>query len=226
MKILLVEDEKYIAEAIAALLKKNKYSVDIANDGEDGLNCALDGIYDIIVLDIILPKMDGVTVLRELRTAGIQSPVLMLTSKDKVQDKINGLDAGADDYLVKPVDFNELLARLRALGRRHAELLPDGILQYAGLEYNPHTLIVAVDTGNAKLTPKEGQILELLIKNKDIAISKDTIIEKLWGFETEAEDSHVEIHMSNLRKKLQTLAASCVIETIRGVGYVLRFNKP
>jgi DNA-binding response OmpR family regulator len=221
MKILIVEDETYIAEAVEQILKKEHYSVDLAFDGEYGLDCGLSGIYDIIILDVMLPKLDGIRVLRELRREGIKSPVLMLTAKGQIEDKVQGLDAGADDYLVKPFHAEELLARLRALGRRQDELLPDGILQYGDVELNPHTLFLSCNGAEHKLTPKEGQILELLIKNRELAISKETMIEKLWGFDADADDSHVEIHMSNLRKKLKAIGATCAIVTVRSVGYVL-----
>jgi DNA-binding response OmpR family regulator len=222
MKVLLVEDEKYIAEAVEQVLKKNHYSVDLAFDGEFGLDCALTGIYDIIVLDIMLPKMNGLQVLRTLRKEGIKSPVLMLTAKGQVEDRVHGLDAGADDYLVKPFHTTELLARLRALGRRQDELLPEGILEYGDIRLNPLSLILTCHDTTSKLTPKEGQILELLMRNKEMPISKDIIIEKLWGYDTDAEDSHVEIHMSNLRKKLKQIDAQATIETIRSIGYVLK----
>ncbi|MDR0821427.1 MAG: response regulator transcription factor [Oscillospiraceae bacterium] len=222
MKILLVEDERYIAEAVEQVLKKNNYSVDLAFDGEYGLDCALSGIYDIVVLDIMLPKKDGVAVLREMRKSGVKTPVLLLTAKSRIEDKVTGLDAGADDYLAKPFHYDELLARLRALGRRQEELFPDGILAFKGIELNPNTLMLTSAKGDTKLTPKESQILELLIRSKEMTISKETIIEKLWGYETDAEDSHVEIHMSNLRKKLKQVNADCSVYTIRNVGYVLK----
>jgi DNA-binding response OmpR family regulator len=225
MKVLIVEDEKYIAEAIEQILKKNRYSVDLALDGEYGLDSALSGVYDIIILDIMLPKLDGLQVLRALRKEGVKTPVLLLTAKSQIEDKVAGLDAGADDYLPKPFHTDELLARLRALGRRQGDLLPDGVLQYEDIALNPGTLMLSCRGAEHKLTPKEGQILELLMRNKELAISKETIIEKLWGYDSDAEDSHVEIHMSNLRKKLHRAHSLCAIETIRSVGYVLKTAK-
>jgi two-component system response regulator ArlR len=225
MKILMVEDQKYMAEAIAAVLKKNNYSVDLAYDGEYGLYCGLSGIYDIIILDIMLPKMDGISILKELRKNNIATPVILLTAKGETDDKVRGLDSGADDYLPKPFKTEELLARLRALGRRKSELYNNSILQYGNIELNPHTLTLTCQDRSFNLTLKECQLLELLIGNKNNIISKDSIIEKLWGFDTEAEDNHVEVYISFLRKKLFHMKSNIYIQTVRGAGYVLKMAK-
>ena len=219
MKILIVEDEIMIAEAVAHVLKKNNYSVDTAADGESGLDFALSGIYDIIILDIMLPKKDGFSVLRSLRDAKIPVPVIMLTAKNQTQDKIKGLDSGAD------FEMDELLARLRALSRRKGELAYDGILQYGDITLNPHQLLLSSKDKETKLTPKEAQALELLIANKYITVSKDTMIEKLWGYESDAEDNHVEIHISLLRKKLKQINSTLTIKAIRGLGYILNYPR-
>lgn len=225
MRILMVEDEKYMAEAIEQVLKKNNYSIDLAFDGEYGLDCGLSGIYDIIILDIMLPKMDGIGVLKELRKNGIEAPVILLTAKGQTEDKVIGLDSGADDYLAKPFKTEELMARLRALSRRKNELIKDNILQYADIELNPLTLNLSCGSKEFKLTLKECQLLELLIKRKDIIISKDSIIEKLWGYETCAEDNNVEVYISFLRKKLNRIKSQVIIQTVRGAGYVLNTAK-
>jgi len=225
MRILMVEDEKYMAEAVVEVLKKNHYSVDLAYDGEYGLDCGFSNIYDIIILDIMLPKMDGIKVLKELRKNGIETPVILLTARGATEDKVRGLDSGADDYLAKPFHTDELLARLRALGRRKTELLNDGILKYGDIELNPLTLMLACGNKEIKLTLKESQSLELLINRNSMIISKTIIIEKLWGYDTDAEDNRVEIHISLLRKKLNNLESDVSILTIRGVGYVLKFVK-
>lgn len=225
MRILMVEDEKYMAEAIEQVLKKNNYSIDLAFDGEYGLDCGLSGIYDIIILDIMLPKIDGIGVLKELRKNGIEAPVILLTAKGQTEDKVIGLDSGADDYLAKPFKTEELMARLRALSRRKNELIKDNILQYADIELNPLTLNLSCDSKEFKLTLKECQLLELLIKRKDIIISKDSIIEKLWGYETCAEDNNVEVYISFLRKKLNRIKSQVIIQTVRGAGYVLSTTK-
>ena len=225
MRILMVEDEKYMAEAVAQVLKKNNYSVDLAYNGEDGLDCGLSGIYDIIILDIMLPKMDGMSILKELRKNGIETPVILLTARGETEDKVRGLDSGADDYLAKPFHTDELLARLRALGRRKTELINDGILKYGDIKLNPHTLQIKCGSKEIVLTLKESQLLELLIKRNGMIVSKDTIIEKLWGYDTDAEYNRVEIHVSLLRKKLAQLDSGVSIHTIRGAGYVLKTVK-
>jgi len=221
----MVEDEKYMAEAIAQVLKKNHYSVDLAYDGEYGLDCGNSNIYDIIILDIMLPKMDGISVLKELRRNGIETPVILLTARGETEDKVRGLDSGADDYLAKPFHTDELLARLRALGRRKTELINDGKLKYGDIELNPLTLLLGCGNKEIILTLKESQLLELLIKRNSTIISKEIIIEKLWGFDTSAEDNHVETYISLLRKKLTHLESDVFIRTIRGAGYVLQTLK-
>lgn len=225
MKILMVEDEKYIAEAVEQVLKKNHYSVDLAFDGEYGLYCGLSGIYDIIILDIMLPKMDGIDVLKQLREEDIETPVLLLTAKGQTADKVKGLDSGADDYLAKPFDTDELLARLRALGRRKSELSIEGILKFADIELNPHTLILSSDNKESKLTLKESGLLEILILRKNMITSKEMIIEKLWGYDSDAVDNHVENHISLLRKKLCGISSKTLISTVRGAGYILKAEK-
>ncbi|QDX95429.1 DNA-binding response regulator [Brevibacillus laterosporus] len=222
MRILMVEDEKFMAEAIEQVLKKNHYSVDLAFNGEDGLDCGLSGIYDIILLDIMLPKMNGITVLKELRKNGIDTPVILVTAKGETSDKVTGLDSGADDYLAKPFPTEELLARLRALGRRKSELICDNVLKYGDIELNPHILTLRCRKSEFKLTLKECQLLELLIQRQSVIISKDSIIEKIWGYETDAEDNHVEVYISFLRKKLSSLKSCVSIQTMRGAGYCLK----
>lgn len=221
MRILLVEDERHMAEAIAQVLKKNNYSVDLAYDGEYGLDCALSGIYDAIVLDIMLPKLDGISVLKELRNNGSVVPVILLTAKGEIEDKVQGLDSGADDYLAKPFQMEELLARLRALGRRKGELSHNNILRFEDIEFNPLTLDLSCRDKTFHLTLKESQLLELLLRHKRMVLPTSTIIEKLWGFETETEDSHVQVYVSFLRKKLTQLNSAVNIKSIRGAGYVL-----
>ena len=225
MRILYVEDEKHIAEAVAQVLKKNNYTADLAHDGEYGLDCALSGIYDIIILDVMLPKMSGLEILKEIRREGITAPVILLTARGETGDKVIGLDSGADDYLAKPFDHEELLARLRALSRRKGELAHDGLLSFGDVTLNPNTLDVTCGAKAYRLTLKESQILELLMTNRGAAVSKNSIIEKLWGFDSEAEDNHVEVYMSFLRKKLQSSDSSVVIKTVRGLGYILKMGE-
>jgi DNA-binding response OmpR family regulator len=222
MKLLLVEDETYIAQALAHFLKTNHYCVDLALDGEAGLNYALDNAYDVIILDIMLPKMDGLTVLQELRSQNIFTPVILLTAYGDIQDKVKGLEMGADDYLAKPFDSSELLARLRALTRRQEVILPEGLMTFADLTLNPQTLTLTCRQHSQQLTPKEELIAELLFRRHDTIVSKDLIIEKLWGYDADVIDNHVEIHMSNLRKKINQLHSHCLIVNIRNLGYLLK----
>lgn len=225
MRILLIEDEKYMAEAVVQVLRKNNYTADLAHDGEYGLDCALSAIYDIIILDIMLPKMNGLDVLKAMRREKIATPVILLTAKGETEDKVIGLDSGADDYLPKPFKTEELLARLRALGRRKGEIVQEGVLSYGDLELNPNTLDVYCGNKTYKLTLKESQLLELLMNMKGMVISKNAIIEKLWGFDGEAEDNHVEVYISFLRKKLAALGSTNTIQTTRGLGYMLKMVK-
>ena len=221
MKILIVEDESDLAEAIKAVLQKNSFSVDLVFEGEYGLDCALSGVYDIIVLDIMLPKMDGLRVLREIRNAGINTPVLMLTARGDIRDKVLGLDGGADDYLPKPFHMDELLARLRALGRRRADAQIGGVFQIGGLDFDPHALSLRSGGTEVGLTLKESQLLELLLSRKGAYVSKDAIIEKLWSYDADVDDSHVESQVSLLRKKLASAGGALSVRTSRRVGYRL-----
>ena len=222
MRVLLVEDEKYIARAVAEVLKKNHYTVDLAHDGEFGLDCALSGIYDIIILDIMLPKIDGFSILKEVRRKGIVTPIILLTARGEIKDKVQGLDLGADDYLAKPFHTDELLARLRALGRRNTVLAFNGNLNFGDISLSPHTLLLSKNGKEVKLKLKEAQLMELLIKNKNMIVSKESIIEKIWGYDEDVTDNHVEVYISMLRKKLSQLSSGCVIQTIRGISYVLK----
>lgn len=221
MRVLMVEDEKYTARAVAEILKKNHYTTDLVHNGEDGLYYALSGIYDIIILDIMLPKKDGLTILKEIRAAKIDAPVILLTAKGQIEDKVKGLDLGADDYLPKPYHTDELLARLRALSRRKPEFHEDGILSFGDMELSPHELMLSCDKNKAKLKLKEAQILELLITNKNQILSKNVIIERVWGYDTEAEDNHVETHISRLRRAICEIGSQVEIRAVRGAGYAL-----
>ena len=225
MKVLYVEDEIYMARAVAQVLKKNNYSVDLAQDGESGLDLAASGMYDIVILDIMLPKLDGISVLQEMRNHGISTPVILLTAKGEIEDKVKGLDSGADDYLAKPFQTDELMARLRALGRRKELIVTNDTLVYGDIELNYNALDLFGNDQTFHLTLKESQLLELLIINKGHAISTDMIIEKLWGWDSEAEDSHVQVQVAFLRKKLSLLSKSVKIKTIRGVGYMLAIDE-
>ncbi|NMD41885.1 MAG: response regulator transcription factor [Firmicutes bacterium] len=221
MRVLYVEDEKHMALAVAQVLKKSNYSVDLAHDGEEGLDLALSGLYDIIILDIMLPKLDGIAVLSRMRQEGIETPVILLTAKGETEEKVRGLDSGADDYLAKPFQIEELLARLRALGRRKGYLAQGSMLGYADIELNYNTLDLYGNGQTFHLTLKESQLLELLITHQGQAVTNSIIIEKLWGWDSEAGDSHVQVQVAFLRKKLRLLTSRVKIKTIYGVGYMI-----
>ena len=222
MRILVVEDETHLAEALSHILKKNNYSVDVAFDGEEGLDNALSGIYDVIVLDIMLPKMDGITVLKQIRREGFDTPVILLTAKSEISDKVLGLDSGADDYLAKPFNTEELLARIRALGRRRGEITANtSTLSFGDISLNTSSLKLSCGAQEISITLKECELLEYLILHKEMVCSKEQIIEKLWGFDSEAEANHVEVYVSFLRKKLAFVNSKVAINTVRGVGYSL-----
>lgn len=220
MTILLVEDEDRLAAALIELFHAEKYLADHADNGEDGLYAALQKDYDVIVLDVMLPKMDGFAVIHALRRAGKKTPVLMLTARDEIRDKIEGLDQGADDYMTKPFVPEELLARVRALSRRQGEVLLDE------LRFGDLCLSLATNELNAKgqsvrLAYKEAELLKLLIANKGVILSKETILRKLWGDESDAVENNVEAYVSFLRKKLGFLQSSVRIQAIRRRGYLL-----
>ena len=220
MRILIVEDEKYLAEALSQLLTQQNYSVDTFNDGEEGLDNALTGIYDAIVLDVMLPGINGFDIVKTLREEKISTPVILLTAKSDVKDRIHGLDCGADDYLPKPFDTGELLARLRALTRRGNEVVVNNNeLKIGDITLDTSSMQLGSPQREIALTKKEFELLEYLIINKSMVISKEQIIEKLWGFDSEAEGNYVEVYISFLRKKLAFVSKDVTISTIRGIGY-------
>lgn len=220
MRVLVVEDEKGLSEALRAILDKNGYVTDAAYDGTDGLDFALSGIYDLILLDIMLPKLSGLGVLKELRHKGVSVPVLLLTAKSEVEDKIKGLDTGADDYLTKPFDTGELLARVRALTRRKGDIVNDE-LRYADISLKRSTQELIKGTASIRLGFKEFQLLEILILNKNQIVLKDTLCEKVWGPEDSSEYNNVEVYISFLRKKLSRLHSGAAIKSARNLGYTM-----
>lgn len=223
MRVLIIEDEFALADALKATLERENYTVDIASDGENGLDQALTGIYDIILLDVMLPKMNGFQVLEELRGNGISSHVVMLTAKSELDDKVKGLDRGADDYMTKPFQTRELLARLRAVSRRKGELTEDRNLDFDDISLDiKKTELSNKKTGaSVKLGAKEFQLLEYLLRNASVILTREQIAEKIWGFDSEAEYNNVEVYISFLRKKIHFIGANCRIKSVRGVGYIM-----
>lgn len=221
MKILLVEDEKHLAEGLVHILKKEKYYVDNAYDGETGFEMASSGIYDVIVLDLMLPKMDGIEVLKALRKAGTATPVLILSARREPLDRIKGLDLGADDYLGKPFVTDELLARIRALIRRKTDSINENIVTYGDISLNISSYELSKGDKNVKISLKECEIMKYLISRPKFVVSKDEIIINVWGYDSDAEYNNIEVYISFLRKKLQFIGAETEIITVRGVGYRL-----
>lgn len=221
MRVLLVEDEEGLSQALVEIFKKNRISIDAVLDGKEGLKYAESGIYDVLVLDIMLPGIDGISILKTLRENHNNVPVIFLTAKDDVTDKITGLDAGADDYLTKPFSSDELLARVRALSRRKGELKEDSVT-FGDLTLNKKNCELQSSTGEAiKLSLKEYQILDLLFENPHQIITKEQLIEKIWGDDSNAEYNNVEVYISFIRKKIENLKVGIRIRTARGIGYSL-----
>lgn len=220
MRILIVEDEVRLAEAIEQIMKSQKYITDIAHNGEDGLHYALNGSYDIIILDVMLPKLSGFEIVKELRDKKYTTPILMLTAKDEINDKVLGLDQGADDYMTKPFYQDELLARVRALSRRKGELILNQI-NFEDLMLNLSANTLNCNEKSVHLSFKEFEIMRILILSKTFITPKEDLIIKVWGMDSDAEDNNVEVYISFLRKKLFFLNSCVSIETIRKVGYKL-----
>lgn len=221
MKLLLVEDEKQLSEALQQILIKNKYSVDAVYSGDEGLDYALSDVYDVIILDIMLPKLNGIEILKMIRKRKISTPVILLTAKGSVEDRILGLDSGADDYLPKPFSPDELLARLRALTRRNGDFINENILEFSDIKLNLSTYDMEVNDNSITLTQKEFEILKYFMQRPELVVSKDDLITKLWGFDSDIEHNNIEVYISFLRKKLAYVESNVKITTIRRVGYRL-----
>lgn len=221
MRILLIEDDKWLVNALVFQLKKENYAVDAALDGEFGCELALLNDYDMILLDRMLPKMDGVSVLRKIRAAGKNCPVLFITARDAIEDRISGLDAGADDYLVKPFDKNEMLARIRALCRRPADYRETEAISLDGLTLNPRSGTLAYVDRSIDLTPHETHLLELLMSHNGQVLPRDTILDRVWGPLGCVEPGNIDSYIHFLRKKINGLDAPFIIKTYRGLGYRL-----
>lgn len=225
MRLLLVEDEKRMAQALCEILRLEKYEVDHVADGVSGLDAVESDIYDIIILDVMLPGLDGFEIVKRARQKGIRTPILMLTAKSELDDKIIGLDSGADDYLTKPFIAKELLARLRALARRNINT-PDGTLTFGdiALDTGTSTLSCSSNGQSVRLSEKEYHILEYLIANQGRILTREQLAVKIWGIESDAEYNNVEVYMSFTRKKLAFVGAETEIKAVRGIGYELRCN--
>lgn len=225
MRLLLAEDEKELSNALVAVLKHNNYSVDAVYNGLDAYDYIIGAEYDGVILDIMMPGLDGLTVLERIRGKGIQTPVLLLTARSQVEDRITGLDTGADDYLTKPFAMGELLARIRAMTRRRTEYAPN-TLKAGNVTLDRERFVISTpDGGETKLGNKEFQVLEMLMLNRNILISAEKLMEKIWGFDADAEISVVWVYISYIRKKLAAVGADVEIKASRGVGYKLEVKE-
>lgn len=220
MKLLLAEDEKELSKALVTILKHNNYSVDAVYDGQEALDYILEEEYDGIILDVMMPRVDGLAVVKRLREAGYNTPVMLLTAKSEIDDRVEGLDAGADDYLTKPFATSELLARIRAMTRRRQEQVTTS-LEFGNISLSPVTYELSAEGGSIRLANKEYQMMEMLISNHSKLISTERFMEKIWGYDSEAEINVVWVYISYLRKKLNEIDANVVIKATRGVGYSL-----
>ena len=220
MRLLVVEDEKRLADTLADILQENKYLVDVCYDGEAGLDNAMSGIYDAIIMDIMMPKMNGFDVVRAMRREGNSTPVLLLTARTEVSDKVTGLDCGADYYLTKPFEIEELLACIRALLRRQSEVVSEE-LSFGNMKLNLNTCTISCGERSTRLSAKEFELLRILMTNKENIVSKENLLLKVWGYESDAEDNLVEVYISFLRKKLDFIKAGVRINVVRRVGYHL-----
>ena len=220
MRLLLAEDEEALSKAMVTILKHNNYAVDAVYDGQQALDYLECGIYDGLILDLMMPKVDGITVLKTIRQKGNKIPVLILTAKSEVDDKVFGLDCGADDYLTKPFVTKELLARIRAMTRRQSDL-QDNALVYGDLRLDRTSFELISKKGKLLLTAKEFQIMEMFMMNPKCILSAEQLMDRVWGLESETEISVVWTYISYLRKKLKTLDSSVTIKAVRNVGYTL-----
>lgn len=221
MRILLAEDEVSLSKALKVILERNNYSVDQVYDGEEALSFLSADNYDCLILDLMMPKVDGITVLKTMRKEGNMLPVIILTAKSEVDDKVLGLDSGANDYLTKPFNSRELLARIRAITRSKENNEGDSILKMGNTVLMRDTFILKTESGETRLQSKEFQILEILMQNKNKLISTERLMEKIWGFDSEAEINVVWVYISNLRKKLASLDSNVEIKATRNAGYTL-----
>lgn len=219
MKILLAEDEVSMARAVVRILEKSNYHADAVYNGTDALNYLITGDYDAAILDVMMPEMDGISVLKNIRSRGINLPVIMLTAKSEIDDKVLGLDSGANDYLTKPFDAKELLARIRAMTR--SRMNTDSRISFGNITLDRATYILASNTGSFVLTNKEFQMMEILLSNPTHIVSTERFLEKIWGYDTEAEVNVVWVYISYLRKKLTALQADIQIKSVRNAGYSL-----
>lgn len=222
MRILIIEDEYSLADATSESLKRENYIVDVSYDGEEGLDKALTSLYDVIILDLMLPKIDGLEILKYIRQEKVDSYVIILTAKGELDDKIKGLDVGADDYMTKPFHIKELLARLRAVCRRNSDI-SDNFLSFGNLKLNLKNCDMINQNNDQFITlsGKEFSLMEFLFRNKNQVVNREQIAEKIWGYDNDSQYNNVEVYLSFVRKKIKFLESNVRIKAIRGIGYML-----
>ena len=221
MKILIIEDEYSLADAIAETLRKEKFQVKIITNGEDGENEALTNIYDLILLDVMLPKKNGFEILTNLRKEKIDTPVIMLTAKSEISNKLNGLENGADDYITKPFHMRELIARVKVILKRKINIKDTNVLEYSDLKLDLSTGKMSVNDTEIAINGKELDLLEILLVNKNRIVNREILANRIWGYNSDAEYNNVEVYVSFLRKKLKLLKSKVKIKAVRGIGYKL-----
>ena len=219
MKVLIIEDEYSLADAIAETLKKENFIVEIITDGEDGENEALTNIYDIILLDVMLPNKNGFEILKELRKEKLETPIIMLTAKSEIYDKLNGLENGADDYITKPFHMKELVARIKVILKRNSKIEDTSVLEFKDLKLNTKTGKIISNNNEITINGKELELLETLLLNKNQITNREILANKIWGYDSDAEYNNVEVYISFLRKKLKILKTKVKIKSVRGIGY-------
>lgn len=219
MKILIIEDEYSLADAISATLKRENFDIKMVSNGEEGEEEALTGIYDMILLDIMLPKKNGFEILRTLRQEKIDTPIIILTAKSEIYDKLNGLENGADDYITKPFHMQELVARIKVILKRKANIEDTNTLEFGNLKLDLSTGKMINGSNQISISGKELNLLEILLINKNQIVNRESLADKIWGFNSDAEYNNVEVYVSFLRKKLKLLKSNVTIKTVRGMGY-------
>ncbi len=224
MRLLIAEDELDLAEALTVFFEKNQFAVDAVNDGRSAYEYASSGEYDAIILDVMMPEMNGVEVLQKLRQEGIKTPVMMLTAKAQKEDRINGFNSGADDYLPKPFEPDELICRVRAMLRRGNEYKPT-VLSFGDVTLNSDTGMLESGGNTVRLSGREFQVMEMFMRSPEIVFSAERIMEKVWGWNSDAEINVVWVHISNLRKKFKSIGAGVSIYANRGLGYMLQYKQ-
>lgn len=219
MRILIIEDEYSLADAISEILKKEKFNVDIVTDGQEGEFEALTDIYDLIILDVMLPGKNGYEILKTLRKENIKTPVIMLTAKSELENKLEGLENGADDYITKPFHMKELIARVKVILKRSTDVQEIDIIEYEDLKLNLNTCNLQCKENSIVINGKELELLQILLLNKNQVVSREMIANKIWGYYNDAEYNNVEVYMSFIRKKLKALKSRVKIKAVRGIGY-------